>query len=102
MMSSLNRTLVTIVAISIFSLAPVSIRPSAAASISRSQGEERIDVNSASVEELQRLPGVGPALASRIVEHRRRHGPFKRPQDVIIVRGMSAKLYRRIANLIRV
>ena len=43
-----------------------------------------------------------PALASRIVEHRRRHGPFKRPQDVVIVRGMSAKLYRRIAHLIRI
>jgi competence protein ComEA len=51
---------------------------------------------------LQRLPGIGPALASRIVEHRRKHGPFKRPQDVVIVRGMSAKLYRRIARLIRV
>jgi competence ComEA-like helix-hairpin-helix protein len=70
--------------------------------ISRSQGEGRIDINAASVEELQRLPGVGPALASRIVAHRRLHGPFKRPQDVIVVRGMSAKLYRRIADLIRV
>jgi competence ComEA-like helix-hairpin-helix protein len=68
----------------------------------RSQDEERIDINTASVEELGRLPGVGPVLASRIAEHRRKHGPFKRPQDIIIVRGMSAKLYRRIAHLIRV
>ena len=98
----MNRTFATVIVSLLFSLALVSVRLSAAASISRPQGEERIDVNSASVEELQRLPGVGPALASRIVEHRRRHGPFKRPQDVIIVRGMSAKLYRRIANLIRV
>ncbi|MBO0724115.1 MAG: helix-hairpin-helix domain-containing protein [Blastocatellia bacterium] len=102
MMSPLNRTFVTIAAGLLFSFAPISLRPSGAASISRTQGEERIDINTAPVEELRRLPGIGPALASRIVEHRRRHGPFKRPQDVIIVRGMSAKLYRRIANLIRV
>jgi competence protein ComEA len=68
----------------------------------RSQGEERVNINSASVEELRRLPGVGPILASRVVEHRRRHGLFKRAQDIIIVRGMSAKLYRRIAHLIRI
>ena len=98
----MNRTFATVVAGFLFGFAPVSTTQSAAASISRSQGEERIDINAASVEELQRLPGIGPALASRIVEHRRRHGPFKRPQDVVIVRGMSAKLYRRIAYLIRV
>src|SRR5262245_6358122 len=98
----MNRTFATIVAGFLFSLAPISITPSAAASISRSQNEERININTASVEELQRLPGIGPTLASRIVEHRRRHGLFKRPQDVVIVRGMSAKLYRRIAHLIRV
>jgi DNA uptake protein ComE-like DNA-binding protein len=51
---------------------------------------------------LQRLPVVGPSLASRIVEDRRRHGLFKLSQDIVIVRGMSEKLYRRIAHLIRV
>jgi competence ComEA-like helix-hairpin-helix protein len=65
------------------------------------QNDERININTASAEELERLPGIGPALASRIVEHRRKHGRFKRPQDIVIVRGMSAKLYRRIARLIR-
>jgi competence protein ComEA len=98
----MNRSLATDVAGLLFGLALILTPPFAAASISRSQNEERIDINTASVEELRRLPGVGPAIASRIVEHRRRHGPFKRPQDVIIVRGMSAKLYRRIAHLIRV
>jgi competence ComEA-like helix-hairpin-helix protein len=98
----MNRAFATIILGFLLSLALVSMAASAEASISRSQGEERIDINAASVEELQRLPGIGPVLASRIVEHRRMRGPFKRPQDVIIVRGMSAKLYRRIAHLIRV
>jgi competence protein ComEA len=98
----MNRSLATDVAGFLFGLALILTLPSAAASISRPHNEERIDINTASVEELQRLPGVGPVLASRIVEHRRKHGPFKRPQDIVIVRGMSAKLYRRIAHLIRV
>jgi competence protein ComEA len=71
------------------------------ASVALAQREERININTASSQELERLPGIGPALASRIIEHRRKHGRFKRPQDIIIVRGMSAKLYRRIARLIR-
>jgi len=98
----MNGACPTIIAGFLFGLALILTPPSAAASISHPQNEERIDINTASVEELQRLPGVGPALASRVVEHRRKHGPFKRPQDVIIVRGMSAKHYRRIAHLIRV
>jgi len=98
----MNRSCATKVARFLFGLALILAPPSAAGSISPPQNEGRIDVNTASVEELQRLPGVGPALASRIVEHRRKHGPFKRPQDIVIVRGMSAKLYRRIAHLIRV
>jgi competence protein ComEA len=66
----------------------------------QSQGAERININTASAEELERLPDIGPVLAGRIIEHRRKHGPFKRPQDIVVVRGLSAKLYRRIAHLI--
>jgi competence protein ComEA len=102
MTRSTNLSCATIIVGSLFSLVLILITPSSAASISHPQNEERIDINTASVEELQRLPGIGPTLASRIVEHRRRHGLFKRPQDIVIVRGMSAKLYRRIAHLIRV
>jgi competence ComEA-like helix-hairpin-helix protein len=98
----MNLSCATIIAGFLFGLGLILAPPSAAVSISHPQNEERININTASAEELQRLPGIGPALASRIVEHRRKHGPFKRPQDVVIVRGMSAKLYRRIAPLIRV
>ena len=62
---------------------------------------DRVDLNSAPAAELRRLPGVGPTLAARIIEHRQKHGPFRRPQDVIIVRGMSAARYRQIAHLVR-
>lgn len=63
--------------------------------------EERININTASVTELMRLPGIGPKLAERIIAHRTKHGVFKRPQDIVIVRGFSANRYRQIAHLIR-
>lgn len=64
--------------------------------------EERININTASIEELKRLPGVGQKLAERIIVHRTKHGAFKRPQDIVIVRGFSAKRYRQLAHLIRI
>ncbi|MBK6796717.1 MAG: helix-hairpin-helix domain-containing protein [Acidobacteria bacterium] len=64
--------------------------------------DQRVNINTATLEELQRLPAIGPVIAGRIVEHRSKHGPFRRPQDVIIVRGLSAKRYRQIAHLIKV
>lgn len=65
------------------------------------QTEERININTASIEELKRLPGVGQKLAERVIAHRAKHGAFKRPQDIVIVRGFSAKRYRQLAHLIR-
>ena len=63
-------------------------------------GERQVDLNRATVEELLALPSIGPVLAKRIVDHRRRHGRFRRPEEVIIVPGMSATRYRRIAHLL--
>ena len=70
--------------------------------ISPGRAQDRINLNTAPVEELMRLPYVGQTVAHRILEHRRKHGPFKRPQDLIIIKGLSAKRYRQIAHLIRI
>jgi competence ComEA-like helix-hairpin-helix protein len=53
---------------------------------------ERIDPNRAPVEELARLPRVGPALARRIVEDRERNGPFQHAGDLARVTGVGARL----------
>jgi competence protein ComEA len=84
------------------SFSAISLEQGDAAPAPPLQSEERININTASATELTRLPGVGPTLAASIIEHRRKHGPFKRPQDIIIVRRVSAKLYRQIAHLIRI
>jgi competence protein ComEA len=58
---------------------------------------ERIDVNTADVDELQRLPRVGPALARRIVEHRTDAGPFRTLADLDAVPGVGPAVLDGIA-----
>jgi competence ComEA-like helix-hairpin-helix protein len=58
---------------------------------------ERIDPNTADVDELQRLPRVGPALAARIVERRTVHGPFRTLGDLDAVPGIGPALLEGIA-----
>ena len=54
----------------------------------------RVDVNTASAAELERLPKVGPAMAQRIVAYRRQHGPFLTTDDLLRVRGIGVATYR--------
>lgn len=60
----------------------------------------RIDVNSATVAELESLPRVGPALAQRIIEHRQRHGPFQSAEDLRHVRGIGPSTVRLLEPLV--
>jgi competence ComEA-like helix-hairpin-helix protein len=48
-----------------------------------------VNVNTAGVEELAQLPGLGPATARRLVDHRRQHGPFARLDDLLDVPGIG-------------
>lgn len=63
---------------------------------------QRININTASAKELERLPGIGEELAERIVEHRRKYGPFRRAEDLIMVRGIGDARFREIRHLITV
>jgi competence ComEA-like helix-hairpin-helix protein len=56
----------------------------------------RIDPNTASVDDLQLLPGIGPALAGRIVEHRQSRGAYRRPADLAEVPGLGPKTIDRM------
>ena len=52
-----------------------------------------VSLNEASRAELETLPGVGPGLAARIVEHRERHGRFRRAEHLMLVRGISERRF---------
>jgi competence ComEA-like helix-hairpin-helix protein len=63
---------------------------------------ERIKINIASEQELEKLPGIGKGLAERIIEHREKYGPFRRAEHLNIVRGISDKRFRALRELITV
>lgn len=60
----------------------------------------QIKVNSATASELEQLPGIGPALAARIVAHRDALGPFASAQDLLEVSGIGEKTLARFESMI--
>ena len=64
--------------------------------------EKKIDINQASVARLQDVPGIGPALASRIVAWRDEHGPFERVDDLLNVRGIGVKTLEKLRPYLEV
>jgi competence protein ComEA len=64
--------------------------------------QRRININTAAANELETLPGIGPGLAERIIEHRERFGPFRRTEHLIIVRGISDRRFRALRDLVTV
>jgi len=59
-----------------------------------------VNINLATTAELETLPGIGPALAARIVAHRETHGPFAAPEEIIQVSGIGDAIYANIKDRI--
>jgi len=62
----------------------------------------RIDPNRAGEEDLQRLPGIGPVLAARIIRYRERFGSFRDVEDLKKIDGIGEKRFERIRPWIRI
>ena len=65
-------------------------------------GTELVDINTASLQELDGLPGIGPTTAQKIIAYRDEHGPFARIEDIVNVSGIGAATYEDIKDLITV
>jgi competence protein ComEA len=54
---------------------------------------QKININTASAEELAQLKGIGPSHAAKIVAYREKNGPFKMPKDLTQVSGIGQKTF---------
>ena len=61
-----------------------------------------IDINTATLEELDSLPGIGPSLAQAIIDYRDNFGPFFAIEDIMFVDGIGPETFERIKDLITV
>lgn len=64
--------------------------------------ERRLDLNQASLEDLERLPGIGNVLAHRVVEWRHVHGRFRSVEELGKVKGIGARKLAQIKPLVTV
>lgn len=90
---------------------PAALAPAAATDATTSistdplrapEQDTRININVAQPAELQRLPGIGPALAGRIVEYRQAWGPFSAIEDIMEVPGIGPRKFEDMKELIKV
>lgn len=89
---------------------PVQIRslPSATAAATDLPAETAptqpkiIDLNSATAEQLQTLPGIGPVIASRIIAYREYEGPFRTVGELVNVNGIGEKTLEEIWDFVTI
>lgn len=57
---------------------------------------QKINLNTATAEQLQMIPGIGPAISERIIVYRDTNGPFTKVEDVLYVKGVGESLLSRL------
>lgn len=86
-------------------VAAVGGAPAAGAGSSKAGDETKtppIDLNSATVEELKSVPGIGEVMAQRIVDFREQHGPFSRVDELLKVKGIGEKSLEKLRPYFKV
>lgn len=62
----------------------------------------KININTATVDELAQLKRIGPTYAARIVEYREQNGPFEKAEDIMKVRGIGSKTWEENKDSIEI
>lgn len=78
---------------------PVHAQSAEHASVETVPAQGQVNLNTASAEELQRLPGVGPSRAEAILAYRDRR-PFRRVEELMRIPGIGRKTFRRLRPLL--
>lgn len=61
-----------------------------------------VNINAANSEQLQQVPGIGPATAEKILQMRKSYGPFKSVDDLLAIRGLGAKRLEKMRKYLTV
>ncbi|MBQ6036929.1 MAG: helix-hairpin-helix domain-containing protein [Lachnospiraceae bacterium] len=64
--------------------------------------DSRLNINTAGLEALKTLPGIGNVKANAVIAYRKEHGPFSTPDKIMRVPGIGEKTYEKLKDLIRV
>jgi len=79
---------------------PVAAQQTATAQARTDTEPRPLDLNTATAEDLEKLPGIGPALAARILEYREQVGRFTKIEELMNVRGIGEKAFLNLKALI--
>lgn len=93
-----RRSLQFLATVLVLAIAALAVAPGEARGASSPAPAEKVNLNTAGVDELVTLPGIGKAYAERIVEYRQKNGPFKKVEDILNVRGIGEKTFDRIKD----
>jgi len=64
--------------------------------------DKPVNLNTATSEQLQQVPGIGPATAGKILQMRKTYGPFKSVDDLLAIRGLGAKRLEKMRKYLTV
>ena len=63
--------------------------------------ENSVNINTATLDELQKLPFIGAKSAEKIIEHRNEYGKFRRVEHLLLIQGISDEKFRRTKTMIK-
>lgn len=100
------RTFVVTACVALFVLmgaAPLGANQAGAQSQQTAQpAASLVNLNSATQAELEKLPGVGPAMAKQIIEYRQKNGGFKKVEELMNVKGIGEKFFLKLKTLVTI
>lgn len=88
--------------LAIFFVAALVLLPLARLQAASAPAQDRVNINTASSAELDKLPRIGPKVAQRIIDYRKEHGPFKRVEELMKVKGIGEKTFARLKDLVTI
>ncbi len=98
-MRNVRNFLIFFLVLAIFSMSGLQLQGAEKKAVKRSG---LININTSGVDQLSKLPGIGKKKAERIISFRKKHGRFRRTREIMKVKGIGEKTFKKFAKRIRV